>query len=479
MQQITLTRIQAQNIVFSGKQKLSKQKTEFTPSKEFEQYKSAKNYVNLIIRKKGAVNLKKCNLDKLEGIQHGIKVFDGLSIKQIALLQNELKLMTLFRGCTNGCTHCLADAKPPVEHKQTKLLQTMPWEDFKSITSAFHELNKRLGDPQSKNINKFKVIAPFIDSDCLEIILKDAQGNSYDIIDIARAIKDDMGTRIIFDTSGWNPKSPTMQKRAEKYVADIAEDLAKGKDKAFNGINISLNPFHKLNSKYIELINTNPEKAKFYRDIYTTRMANVFYTFTPILDKPEVKLLNRALPNDYDGINELFKEDAHKQLIQEIRTKLEARYKQDNLTPQEVAKNLELFDKKTTPINTSRLEALGRMKNIFKSSSDEVKAVEKRDFAFKRKPLTILNRQNYSGLCIDSNGQVYITDFQNKLLTDIKLNTNSKNKITPQLFKQHLTISSTKNICNELKYLQIKNKIYGVLRTLIKASTSIFKKIHI
>ena len=133
----------------------------------------------------------------------------------------------------------------------------------------------------------------------------------------------------------------------------------------FVGINLSLNPFHKINSKYVEYIKSDPVKAQKFRNIYTDRMANAFYTFTPLFGKKEFRFLNRALPVDAN-CNENYKLEAHRQLISEIREKLKARYISSGMSEENIRKNLEIFDEKTSQIATHRVLAYGRMERLFK-----------------------------------------------------------------------------------------------------------------
>ena len=56
-------------------------------------------------------------INKLEGIQHGIKVFKNMSIKEIAFFLSTIAEFATLRGCYNNCAHCYADAKPPIKEK--------------------------------------------------------------------------------------------------------------------------------------------------------------------------------------------------------------------------------------------------------------------------------------------------------------------------------------------------------------------------
>ena len=126
-----------------------------------------------------------------------------------------------------------------------------------------------------------------------------------------------------------------MQKaRAEKYVKTYLSDLKSGNTNFFS-FNVSLNPFHSLLAKSAELFDINPEKSKKFRDFYTTRMANVFFTTTPLLKFPEFRLLNRAFPDDA-SCKEFFKHSYHLGLIGEIGSKLQNLYKQSGMPLHEI-----------------------------------------------------------------------------------------------------------------------------------------------
>ena len=87
----------------------------FSANKNYEdkQYLNAQRYCNL---KKLPVCshqiFKDFNPLRAEGIQKGIHIFDGLNMKEIAFIFNNLNLLAVKRGCSNGCLHCFADAKP-------------------------------------------------------------------------------------------------------------------------------------------------------------------------------------------------------------------------------------------------------------------------------------------------------------------------------------------------------------------------------
>ena len=118
---------------------------EFVPSHRLQQYKKAQLYAEEL-KKSGEIwDLNNWNLKKLEGIQYGIDIFEGVNIRQIYLLYKHLGMITTSRGCSNGCIHCYVDAKPTQISKNAEQISAFSWEDLSSITKGFKTLNQRLG----------------------------------------------------------------------------------------------------------------------------------------------------------------------------------------------------------------------------------------------------------------------------------------------------------------------------------------------
>lgn len=433
---------------------------EFIPSQKLQQYKKAQQYAEQLQKSGKIWDLNTWDLKKLEGIQHGIEVFDGVNFKQIYLLYKHLGMITTSRGCSNGCVHCYVDAKPIQLPKDPKSISSLTWEDFSSILKGFKELNGRLG-LTSPAIQSKKILVPFLDSDSMEIILKDKNNIEHDMTEIVRNIHSNMNKKVLFDTAGWNPKSKRMQQRAEKYVQYILAN-----ENEFCGFNISLNPFHKLNAKYIEYIKSNPERAQIYRNLYTDRMANVFYTFTPLFENNQFRILNRALPNPFD-CDPNYKVDAHRQLIKEIREKLEEKYHTSNMTPEEIEKNLRLFDEKTAEIAEKRLFPIGRLKSIIKTTTEDFEFITKNHLENLTKPANAIH--HYGGeFIIDCNGKVYLFDLIDMIPTDIQLNISNRDKQTPPFISTLNTELHTDDLLKKSKESKILLKLKNIIRKFIK-----------
>ncbi len=433
---------------------------EFVPSHRLLQYKKAQLYAEEL-KKSGEIwDLNNWNLKKLEGIQYGIDVFEGVNIRQIYLLYKHLGMITTSRGCSNGCIHCYVDAKPTQISKNAEQISAFSWEDLSSITKGFKTLNQRLG-LSPLPIQTKKILAPFLDSDSMEIILKNKDNIEYDMTEIAHEIYTSMDKKVLFDTAGWNPKSTKMQQRAEKYVQYMLSN-----ENEFCGFNISLNPFHKLNAKYIEYIKSNPAKAQIFRNLYTERMANVFYTFTPLFDKSLFRILNRALPNDFD-CDPNFKVDAHRQLIKEIREKLEEKYISSNMPSEEIKKYLQLFDEKTSEIAEKRLFPLGRLKSIVKNFTEDFNFIKNNHLENLKDPTNAIN--HYGGeLVLDCNGRVYLFDLIDTIPTDIQLNISNRDKQTPQFISTINKTLDTDKLIKKSNQTKMFMKLKNIIRRFFK-----------
>lgn len=259
-------------------------------------YFAAKTYLCMAkqaYKKVKTLDLYMFDLNKLDGIQEGINVFKGLNMKEIAFVADTVAEITVNRGCRNICAHCYASAKAPIKETANQI-NKMSWNDFTSLTDGFEELNKRVGFPvvvQKKN--KHAMAIPFHDADCSSIILKDNEGKEHDFIDIAERLDKAFHLPVLFDTAGWNIQDVKAQKRMEKYV----EYYSKPENfKKLEGFNLSVNPFHAMYAKSLELKqNRKPELAEKLYDLYTTRMANVLFTLTPLQKNQTLNLLQDQL----------------------------------------------------------------------------------------------------------------------------------------------------------------------------------------
>lgn len=268
------------------------------------------------------------NPDKLEGIQYGIDAFKDLSIREIMFLLYRFRNMAVKRGCQNSCGHCFLDAVPA-----NNAFNTMPYEDFKKITDGFAELNRRInkimnnknqqwlvGDDSQYQFNNSGVgeyisepIAFSFDSDGMDIVLKDKNGNKYDYIDLIEKIYNSTGKNFIFDTVGWNPKNKELQARAEKYAKYFSDT---SNEKKVQQVNLSVNPFNPIyiesyklgyrSGSDIDISNPNIRKGKQLYDSYISMVSNMLITF---LDVKNLHLLTTYASKTDKGMDGFYYKD--------------------------------------------------------------------------------------------------------------------------------------------------------------------------
>lgn len=430
-------------------------------------YFAAKTYLCMAkqaYKKVKTLDLYMFDLNKLDGIQEGINVFKGLNMKEIAFVADTVAEITVNRGCRNICAHCYASAKAPIKETANQI-NKMSWNDFTSLTDGFEELNKRVGfSIFSQKSNKHAMIIPFHDADCSSIVLKDNDGKEHDFIDIAEKFEKVFNLPILFDTAGWNIQDVKAQKRMEKYV----EYYSKPENfKKLEGFNLSVNPFHAMYAKSLELKqNRKPELAEKLYDLYTTRMANVLYTLTPLQENPRFNFIARSAA-DKSKLPKGFKSKDLRALYMDILEKVNNLYKKDIKGEQKIVKNEDEAFKcfsdyyerlgdisktisvserasKIVPDNDVMAIADKEMRNRSLQDIQNIKRV--RDF---RKINKDMNRHFYG--IVDANGDYYLTTFRTSFPTEIKFNFENKGKstvpIAPYLQKD---TPLTRNVINNV-----------------------------
>ena len=377
------------------------------------------------------------NLKKLDGIQEGIKVFEGLNIKEIALILTSLGEIAVNRGCKNNCSHCYADAKPSIRPNETHTGK-MLWEDFISLVGGIKELNNRLGfystGQQAVGIGRY--YSPFHDSDSVDIVLKDKQGNEHNYIDITNLLGTVLALPVVFDTSGWSPNDKKAQARAE----EAAEYYSKPEnEKKLFQFNISFNPFHSLHSKEVERRKAGDnEVADKLRDLYTTRMANTIFTMTPMLKSEKFDFLTSCIWDDdsYDG----FREEDLDELFDETIVKLKKMYQKDFETEQKfihtkteltsylnkVKKHYTSIAPRTISFTDKALRTFGSDNEFYDGLVEEIK----KDKEYLKTHNIEECRYMLDGM-IDANGDFYLTNYYMTIPTEIRLNFSEKRKTPP------------------------------------------------
>lgn len=374
-------------------------------------------------------NINLYDLNKLEGIQKDIEIFENLSMKQIKLLANNMTEIALQRGCHNMCCHCYAEAMPPSYKWEDNKINKIDFDDFNNLCNGFKELNKRLGfNILNSSNNEYNTL--FHDSDSAFIYLKDKNGKTYDYLDLAKMLYDVSGKEILFDTAGWNIQDKVTQDRIEKLVSKAINS----KDYDFLRFCISINPFHALYNKAVKYQKShNVEKENFFKEIYTTRMANVLFTMSPLIKDNKLEFIARALDNNTKNADGYREKDLI-EIYKDILEKLEVLYINDfnSSNPKIIKKkddienNLKYIKEGIEEINTN-LGYSGRLKKLVQENkkSKITKLAKENEF---NNPLKAAH--SFKEGLIDINGKFYLTNWYETYPTDIELNYKNKGKIT-------------------------------------------------
>lgn len=412
-------------------------------AKDYLRFHKVKNYV-----KKVAEQLKKTpdrlmplrnlSMEAMEGLQYGIKVFKGLSMKQIQYLSENLHVIAVNRGCTNMCSHCYADAKPSN--------RTMSWEDFKLITDGFRTMNERLcGLPlygqtmtSGEDTVLYRSTELFYDSDCMALEMKDENGNVHDFTEMVDELYS-IGRKSVFDTSGWNPSNAKMQKRAEKYVEYFSNP--ENMDK-LNQFNLSFNVFNASYVGAIKALNAgDKEKYNILREKYVDRIANAIFTFTPIfLKQDKLGIIVRSFGNEAKNA-EHFNTKAMYGLIEDVLNRLNSLYEEDLNGAQKYVKSKPEIEAcmfaimpQLMTVDTA-LNSVGRMKDFMKAFNIEAPMQEHSDSTKSMIDDLEENGRFHRYIAhklIDTDGKVYHMDYARFFPTEIQLNLSNKTQ-TPEL----------------------------------------------
>lgn len=380
------------------------------------------------------------NLDLLEGIQYKIDVFKGLTMKEIQYLCEGLHVIAVKRGCNHMCGHCYADAKPSNRE--------MSYEDFHKIMDGFKTLRKRLHNidiygenfPSANGDLIFLSTELFYDADCMDIVLKNKKGKEFDFTQLTKELYDSMGRKSVFDTSGWYRNNPKMQKRAEKYAEFFSNEENM---EMLNQFNISFNVF---NTSYIGSVRAlkkgDTAKAKKLRERYVSDMANVLFTFTPLLKSQKFSVIMRAF-NPKDKNTKYFRPEDMEDLCIDVIKKLKEMYTKDLTGEQkyiktynELREKLNQYAEKMSVIDTE-LNSSGRMQKFLKEHNIKAKTMQNHA---EMTPLFIKEYKDNPRMAhilmqrlIDADGKVYNMDYARFLKTEIQLNLDGKNTPAPEL----------------------------------------------
>lgn len=361
------------------------------------------------------------DLSKLNGLQYGIKVFTGMTMKEIAFLFGNLHAIATNRGCFNKCIHCYAEAEPKTTMMRHNLMTEMAYEDFESVINGISELNNRLGFNPLKQYRKTITPSLFYDSDCIDLEMKNNSGETIDFRQLNDLFCEKVGLKSIFDTSGWTPKNSKLQKRAEAIVKYFL--TGDNKNKAVV-INLSINPFHALNVASVEAQKAGDfAKAKKFRDLYTDRMANAMYTFVPLIPTGKLRCILLAVKGltGFKG----YREKDLRSLIDEILEKVQAKYPPEQA--EQALHDIRYFRQITTKIGGVKPQ--GRAQKLFMPvSGDQLKNAFKqfrRLFSLKH----WLRTKGWYAV-IDANGEIFLTSYTKNVPTELQLNFINRGRLT-------------------------------------------------
>lgn len=395
--------------------------------------------------------LKNMDMKKIEGLQYGIPVFAGMSMKEIAFAIDSIHSVATLRSCENGCLHCYADAKPNAKYGKTEgLTNRMDFEDFKGLTDGISELKNRLG---KITINSSKKKSPlgetiytasslFHDSDCINVYMKDKSGKVHNFPELNKMLIDSTGQKGFFDTAGWNIHDKAAQERAEDVAAYFANPR---NDKELEQFNISINAFNPWSAKAADLRKEGKtDLADRIEDRYADRMANVLMTFVPVMKKPYFGVIARALPDGTrnaegfcvsdlnrmrskiyvkvdDKINKLFEDNPEYRHSEEMIS-----YYTDALSG--------LRKALSNPVETSLLPS-GRYIDFAKKHSIPVADNAVHEMTFQRLSKHPDDKDTANNLfkIVDANGDLYLTDYITDVPTDIHFNFENHGLKTPKM----------------------------------------------
>ena len=416
--------------------------------------KSIKKYIEKTNQQDNFL-LRHYSMEFIDGLQNGIKVFKGLSMKEIQYLSENLHVIAVKRGCKNMCAHCYADAKP--QNRE------MSWEDFTAITRGFKTLRKRFegldiygkNNPVTRDDLLSQTTELFYDADCMDLAIKDKKGRVYDFTELSTELYDSLGRRTAFDTSGWNRNNPKMQARAEKYAEYFSspENMEK-----LNAFNVSFNVF---NASYVAsrkaLKNGDFDKAKRLRARYVDNMANTLFTFTPLIDNPKFHILARSFDFKAKNANG-FNPKNLRNLAQDIIERVAELYHQDLNGSRKYIKSQNMMDEKMANLIMkmnhldTELNSSGRMKKFMEEFGIKANLLEYDD-GMKKVIEDLKETGRYHRYImqrmIDADGKVYHMNYARFIPTEIQLNIPNKNIPSPKLANLQEDFVLTKELLNQ------------------------------
>lgn len=348
-----------------------------------------------------AFPLERINLSRIEGIQEGISLFEGVRMEDIRFLIKWFQVLNIARGCREQCTFCLRNALAPIKETANQI-NTILWDDLKRFTEGFSTLSERLG---FNILQGNSHITLFEDANLPVAKIKDSKGDIHSTREALQEIYERLGLPLVLVTSGWNVQDKFSQKSAEELC-----DYIKNNPDCIKEFAISVNPFYSST-----------------KEAYIEKVVNALKTFLPLF-KNNVEIGSILLKYNYP--NRINDYDTAKSLYEEIYNRLKV-VTQSNLEEYEILKP----ENVTRHDESNYIENKGRGQRFF--MPEEVKKNNKRLFVESFEWLTMSEEQkrvhayNFMTKNVDINGQVYlITPSEQLVETDIQLGYLSKGKTT-------------------------------------------------
>lgn len=378
------------------------------------------------------INLAPGNLlNKLEGLQYGLETFENIPIKEIyhIMKKSDTLELALVRGCRNGCKHCYVGARPPIKN-DAKHTSKMQFEDFLRFTHDFGTMKDRL-----KMYHPVGRVAFFRDADCKDIYLTDRHGIEHPYQEINKIFYARTGLRSIFDTAGWDIKDIETQRRMDDFVDYYSQ---KGRMREIAQINISVNPFGNLMQESNALAaKGQTAESKEKRNAYVKNMANVFFTFTPLVKRRKFSVIGRSLPYTADKVGEKpYNSKAYNLLVKDILKELEEMYRKDLCGDQRVIK-------KSSQIKSN----LEEIKTLCSSPDTNIGESARNNTFYSNVPTkqyTHKEVRDKFNTFIDTNGEVYLVSGSNVYKTTTHLDFREKNKKTAKILPEPKEIIDVK-----------------------------------
>ncbi len=419
-----------------------KGRKELTPEEKFER---AMDIVSCF-SKEQIQNMDDFDQGHLEGIQHGLKTFEGMNFKEIYFLLSKMGelCVPVIRDCSGMCPVCSVNGLPK-DRKTPELLDRIDFEDYSNFTHDLKTINERLGfDMEEAALSERSLLEKFIgltpmvslfhDSDCKDVWIKDKDGKIHEFPELNKMLFDATGIKGIFDTTGgWSRSNEKVQKRMES----LADYYTKPENQnEIEQINISLNPYHGIMEKANKFKNKGDiDGYNRLKSTYVKNIANAMYTFTPLIDFDAYQILAKAFQDDEDSKFDDYKVPVLEQLKEEVFEVLEKRYSDDlkNKNYKFVKNKGDISDlmnkikRKSYGVSVAFLPSA--RKNIFSDIPVDQKYIFPKYSALG----PVLKKTD---LFVDINGKIYFkNDFQ-VFKTDKSFNFKNKDRPTKQIYPQ-------------------------------------------